>query len=577
MLKTIKKFFAFCSPLNRGRFYRSLVLGVVQAIFNVLRIPAMAVMIDAVLKGEVTDKTILLSLVILLVSIIGQSIVKYSATMLQCRGGYITCADKRIEIAEHMRYLPMGYFNENSLGKITSVATNTMENLANIATRVVMLVSSSALGTAFITLMVMIYDYRIGLVILAGLVLFYMANIVLQKKAAKISPKKLKADAALVEKVLEYLQGIPEVKSYGLTGKYAVKLEEAIKENVDVNCKMEFAFIPMTCVQSIISKMIGVGICIVSILFYLGGSMPLLHCIVMLSTSFMLTNALETMGNFSSLLRVVDLSVDQANAIMAIPPMDIDGEDKVPATRDLEMKDVTFSYEDKRIINGVSLRIPEGSTAAFVGPSGGGKTTICSLLSRFWDVDSGLVTLGGTDVRDYSIDALMKNFSFVFQNVTLFKDTIANNIRFGQPEASMDEVIAAAKKAQCHEFIEALPDGYDTIIGEDGATLSGGERQRISIARAMMKDSPIIILDEATANIDPENEKELMSAIEALTHQKTVIMIAHRLKTIQHADQIFVVDKGKIVQHGNHKELMKEDGIYRRFVDTRKQAVGWTI
>ena len=219
----------------------------------------------------------------------------------------------------------------------------------------------------------------------------------------------------------------------------------------------------------------------------------------------------------------------------------------------------------------------ENTTTAIVGPSGGGKTTITSLIARFWDVQEGKVTLGGRNVRDYSFDSLMENFSFVFQRVYLFEDTIANNIRFGRPEASMDEVIEAAKKAACHDFIMALPDGYETVIGEGGATLSGGEKQRIAIARAIMKDAPIIILDEATANVDPENEKELTEAIENLTKQKTIIMIAHRLKTVRNADQIVVIDKGKIVQQGKHDELMKEDGIYRYFITGRKQAVGWKI
>jgi len=198
-------------------------------------------------------------------------------------------------------------------------------------------------------------------------------------------------------------------------------------------------------------------------------------------------------------------------------------------------------------------------------------------MARFWDVDSGSITLGGKDVRDYSIDSLMKNFSFVFQNVYLFEDTIANNIRFGKPEASMEEVIEVAKKACCHEFIEKLPNGYNTIIGEAGSSLSGGEKQRISIARAIMKDAPIIILDEATANVDPENEKELMLAIKELTKQKTIIMIAHRLKTVRNADKILVIDSGKIVQEGKHSELIKEEGIYKRFINIREQAISWRI
>ena len=236
-----------------------------------------------------------------------------------------------------------------------------------------------------------------------------------------------------------------------------------------------------------------------------------------------------------------------------------------------------FSYERRKVIDGISVQIPQKTTTAIVGPSGGGKTTLVNLLARFWDVDAGTVTLGGRNVKDYDMDSLMENFSFVFQNVYLFHDTIANNIRFGQPDALMEKVIEAAKKACCHEFIEALPDGYDTVIGEGGASLSGGEKQRISIARAMMKDAPVIFLDEATANVDPENENDLMKAIQALTEEKTVIMIAHRLKTVEHADQILVIDHGKIVQQGTHENLMKEEGIYRNFISERREAASWKV
>ena len=279
----------------------------------------------------------------------------------------------------------------------------------------------------------------------------------------------------------------------------------------------------------------------------------------------------------SALLRVVDVSVTRAQEILDTPQMDITGEMITPENRDLAAENVEFSYEKRKVIDGISAQIPEKTTTAIVGPSGGGKTTLVNLLARFWDVDSGTVTLGGRDVKDYDMDSLMENFSFVFQNVYLFHDTIANNIRFGQPDAPMEKVIEAAKKACCHEFIEALPDGYDTVIGEGGASLSGGEKQRISIARAMMKDAPVIFLDEATANVDPENENDLMKAIQALTEEKTVIMIAHRLKTVEHADQILVIDHGKIVQQGTHENLMKEEGIYRNFISERREAASWKV
>ena len=264
-------------------------------------------------------------------------------------------------------------------------------------------------------------------------------------------------------------------------------------------------------------------------------------------------------------------------ATQQLKEMDIDGEELSPEREDITLSHVDFSYDSKPILHDVSLTIPEKTTVAIVGPSGSGKTTLCNLMARFWDVQSGSVRLGGRDVREYSYDSLIRNFSFVFQQTYLFSDTIANNIRFGKPDASMEEVQAAAKKARCYDFIMALPDGFDSVIGEAGSSLSGGERQRISIARAIMKDAPIIILDEATANVDPENEKELMEAVSELTHDKTVIMIAHRLKTVRNADKIFVVDHGKIVQQGTHEELVAVDGLYRRFVVERKRAAGWKV
>ena len=305
--------------------------------------------------------------------------------------------------------------------------------------------------------------------------------------------------------------------------------------------------------------------------------MDALTAVVMVISAFIVYASLETAGNYSALLRVVDVSVSRAQEILDTPQMDITGEMITPENRNLAAEDVEFSYEKKKVIDGVSVQIPEKTTTAIVGPSGGGKTTLVNLLARFWDVDAGTVTLGGRNVKDYDMDSLMENFSFVFQNVYLFHDTIANNIRFGQPDAPMEKVIEAAKKACCHEFIEALPEGYDTVIGEGGASLSGGEKQRISIARAMMKDAPVIFLDEATANVDPENENDLMKAIQALTKEKTVIMIAHRLKTVEHADQILVIDHGKIVQQGTHENLMKEEGIYQNFISERREAASWKV
>ncbi len=577
MLKILRKFFDFCGGENRRKFYLSIFFGVLMALFEALKIPAIVLMLDAVIRGNVTVAVIWQCLGICLVSIIGGFIVKYFNTIIQCEAGYGTAAGKRIEIAEHLRYLPMGYFNNNSMGYITSVTTNTMENLGDVATRVVMLTTQGVLTTLIIAVMLLFYDWRIGLVVLAGLLLFFLANSRMQRKSEKVSPRKIAADSGLVEKLLEYIQGIMEVRAYNMTSAQSRKLDAAISENEDCNFTLEKTFIPYMCAQNFVTKMTGVAMTLLSIWFYLEGTMDLIVCISMMICSFIVYSSLDSAGNYSALLRTVDVSVDKAREILDLQPMDTEGRDLTPKSHDIDVEDIAFSYDKRRVIDGITVHIPERTTTAIVGPSGGGKTTLCHLISRFWDVDRGCVRLGGVDVRDYSMDSLMKNFSFVFQNVYLFQDTVANNIRFGQEEAPMEKVVEAAKKACCHEFIMALPEGYDTVIGEGGASLSGGEKQRLSVARAMMKDAPVIILDEATANVDPENEKELVEAIDALTKEKTILMIAHRLKTVRHADQILVVDKGKIVQRGRHEELMQEEGIYRRFVNARETAAGWKL
>ena len=577
MFKTMKRFFDFCGKEDRNKLYLAIALGVVKAIFAALRITAIGVVVQGIIDGQMTSKHLLLALGIMLASVIGQFCVSLKTTMLQCEAGYHACAHKRIEIAEHLRYLPMGFFNRNSLGAITNVTTNTMESLADIATRIVMITTQGILTTAVIACFVLAFDWRIGLVLVGGIALYILFNAVMQRSTRPAAPRKHRADEELVTQVIEYVQGIAEVKNYSMTDDAARKLDAAITEKAGADTGLEFTVIPWVTMQNLASKLTGVAMAILSLKCYFDGTMPLLYCIMMMISALMVYESLDTMSSFTALMRNINIAVTKAKEIMDLPPMDIDGEEMTPKKRDIELRGVGFSYDRRKIIDGVSLRIPERTTTAFVGPSGGGKTTLCHLMARFWDVQEGQVLLGGRNVKDYSFDSLMRNFSFVFQSVYLFEDTIANNIRFGEPDAPMEKVIEAAKKARCHDFIVALPDGYDTVIGEGGASRSGGEKQRISIARAIMKDAPIIILDEATANVDPENETELTEAIEALTKEKTIIMIAHRLKTVRHADQIFVVDNGRIVQHGTHQELIAKDGIYKSFVEGRQEAASWKI
>lgn len=577
MLEMMKKFFDFCDQKNRRKLYTAVVLGVFDAIFGAMKIPAAFVAIGAVINQEINDRNIILVIALMLMSTAGKMIINRFSQMLQTEGGYDTCAGKRIQIAEHLRYLPMGYFNDTSLGHITSVTTNTMEQVGDIATRAIMMVLQGSITTIVIGLGMFFFDWRIGVIAVIGITVFFFWNKVTNYKVAKVADEKLESDRDIVGVILEFIQGIAEIRNYNIVALNTSRVSKAIDRKVKADITAELAAIPAVGVQMLISKLTGVVIAGASIYFYMTGSMDLVYTITMLLCSFMIFESLDAAGVYTALLKIIGKGVDLANEIMDLPQMDIDGEDIKPENRDIRLENVSFAYENRKIIDNVTLDIKENTTTAIVGPSGGGKTTITSLIARFWDVQEGKVTLGGRDVRDYSFDSLMENFSFVFQRVYLFEDTIANNIRFGRPDAPLEDVIEAAKKASCHDFIMALPNGYETLVGEGGASLSGGEKQRIAIARAIMKNSPIIILDEATANVDPENEKELTEAIENLTREKTIIMIAHRLKTVRNADQIVVVDKGRIVQKGKHDELIKQDGIYRNFVSGRKQAVSWKI
>lgn len=563
MFEILAKFFKFSGEENSKKFKLSIGIGLVEALASAMKIPAIMYILMGLIEEKSMGKYILGSLVLMIVAIVVDVICKRISSILQTEGGYNASAFMRIKIAEHLRYLPMGYFNSNSIGEIASVTTNTMEVLGDVASRVVMLTMQGILETTMIICMILIFDARIGLISLLGVIVFFVINSIMQKAGKKDSEQKVQCDTELVNQIMEYVQGISEVKSYNLLGKQAKRLNDANDACAKINTRMELLFVPYHFLQGIVTK--------------ITGTMNSVYAIGMSISAFILYSSLETAGNYSSLLHVVSVCVDKANDILALNTMDIEGREIEPKSHDIQLDHVSFSYDKRKIIDDVSMSIPEKTTTAIVGPSGGGKSTLCNLIARFWDVDEGEVSLGGINVTDYSMNSLMNNFAFVFQRVYLFADTIENNIKFGNQEATHEQVVMAAKKACCHEFISQLPDGYNTVIGEGGATLSGGEKQRISIARAIMKDAPIIILDEATANVDPENEKELMEAIDALTKEKTIIMIAHRLKTVRNADQIVVIDKGRIVQQGTHNQLMKQEGIYKRFVDSREKAVSWKL
>ena len=577
MLRTIKKFFDFCAEKERKQFYLAIFLGVFNAFFAAERIPAIYIVIKGIIEDNLSMRDAYIAVGIMISSILFQTFVSMKTTMLQTRAGYNTASIKRMEIAEHLRYVPMGYFNSEGLGKVTSIATNTMESLSGMASRCVMVVSKGVITSAVIIFSMFFFDIRIASVALVTLVLYLLGTELMIKLESNDADHFTRAQDEMVSRILEYIRGIAEIRNFNLFGSKVTNVDDSIDTFAKYSTSMETVYEIVMFFLNILNKLSGVVITLMSIAFYVNGSMTLINAIMMIVCSFMIFESLDQVGSFNGLTRAIENCVDKANEALSSPVMKIEGKEFTPDTMNLTMKNVDFSYDEKKIIDNISFEIPENTQTAFVGPSGGGKTTLTQLLARFWDVDKGSVMLGGTDVRDYSYDSLMTNFAFVFQNVYLFNDTIENNIRFGKPDASREEVIEAAKKACCHDFIMELPDGYATVIGEGGASLSGGERQRISIARAIMKDAPVIILDEATANVDPENEQKLIDAVDALTKEKTIIMIAHRLKTVRGADQIFVIDKGHIAEQGTHEELIVRDGIYKSFINDRNKAAGWKL
>ena len=575
MLTALRKIYDFAGNWQ-GVLKKSVAFSLLHSIFDMFQIAALFLILIGLTEG-MTLQIIVFTLLLLIIGILGKIYCSYISDFSQTKVGYYMCAEKRIHVGDRMKYMPMGYFNDHSLGKLTSAVTTTIGDVENNAPSVLITVVHGFVHVVVITIVMFFFDWRIGSLCCLGILLFLVCNSMMQKKSQKISLERQRAQEDLVGATLEYIQGMNIVKSFNLGGNSNQKMKQAIEESRVRNTKLETVFIPYGAAQQFVLRLISVSIMFCSILFYLQGSMTLVYCLLMCVASFLIFSELEKAGGKSFALRLIESSIDKINEIDETPIMDLSGQNITPPNMDIELKDVSFSYGEHQIFRCINLSVPSRTTLAIVRPSGSGKTTLCSLIARFWDVQSGSITLGGTDIRDYTLDKLLSNFSIVFQNVYLFADTIENNIRFGKPDASHDEVVRVAKKACCHDFIMALPQGYDTVIGESGATLSGGEKQRISIARAILKDAPIVILDEATSSVDPENESDLQAAIESLTESKTVITIAHRLKTVKNADQIVVIADGKITQRGTHEQLKMQSGIYADFINIRHKTTGWKL
>ena len=580
MIHLIRRLLDF-SGKERNALIVSFIFSLLNAIFEMLPIIAiltvLSEMFSTVDGGLMSASTVWKSFVIMLASIAGRIVFSNLSCMKRTIGSFSMCANKRLEIGERLKRIPMGYFSDNRLGDIAAAVTTTLEDIENNAVTVLEKVAGGFIHAIVIGIWLLSYEWHIGLLSFIGLGVSLLIYAGIQKAGKRLSPKRQEAQVNLVTGVLEYVQGMGVVKAFGLGETSEKGMNAAIEESADANIRLERVFSSLIGIYLTVFKLVRSSILIVAPYLLLGGEITSVKCLLLLVSSFMIYSGVEMFGSMASIARVIEASLDRLDNVLDMPVLDEQGTDIMPEHFDIELEHVSFSYGGENVIRDVSVKIPEGTTCALVGPSGSGKTTLVSLVARFWDVQEGNIRIGGYDVKEYTCDSLLRNFSIVFQNVYLFEDTIENNIKFGASDATHEMVVKAAKKACCHDFISALPEGYQTLVGEGGASLSGGERQRISIARAILKDAPIVILDEATASVDPENERELQQAIAELTKDKTILMIAHRLSTIRNADQILVLDKGCIIQQGTHQALMQQEGLYRRFVDIRKQAIGWQI
>ena len=522
------------------------------------------------------DKIIYIFILMILV-IGGRFLFSYLRAVTQESVGCEATAEQRIRLGNIFKRVSLGFFNSNNMGEISSAVTTDLSFIEMLSMNMINTVVNGYITVFVMILFLLFYCPLAGIISLSGIVLSALFLYI----AAKISDKNAsihqKAQDSIVENTIEFLRGMQTIKAFKQEGVSVQGIRKAYKNHKDVNIKIELENCPYNCLHQFVLKAASVGIIAVSAYLTYTRKMDVNIMLMMDMFSFVMFSQIEPLSNAIHVIEVVNKTLDKLEKIEKVDIIDKDGQNIELKKYDIKFSDVCFSYDKKQILNNISFYIPEGSTTAIVGPSGSGKTTICNLIARFYDVNSGVITVGDKNIKDITCDSLLKNISMVFQKVYLFNDTIKNNILFGNPNASDNEVINAAIKAHCHEFISKLPNGYDTIIGDGGATLSGGEKQRISIARAILKDSPIIILDEATASVDPENEHLIQNAISSLTKGKTVIVIAHRLATIQDADQILVIDNGDVVQKGNHLELINQDGIYKNFINIKESAEGWSI
>ncbi len=559
---------------------RSLIVGMVC---NVLKALFMAPTIVAVFwalehRDALGPDVIWQCLALLLVSVAGQYAMQYAIDITMDARGFDIFRDLRLRVGDRLKGAAMGYFSEQRLGAITTTLTTTLHQLEEFMT-ICLTGLSGGLATAVIMgIGFLLMAPPVAAITFAGIVAGLFVLRMLLRRSGAVTKRVLKAQEAMSDAVMEYARGMAVLRSFGTPADALAAAERSFEEKRAADYAQEAAAQGLLKLYALVFNLASCGVLFAACALCLTGALSLPWALTLLVASFMIYGELIAANNGAFLSKKIGNELDRVDEVCDIPKQDSTDEPLAMAGYDVEFDHVSFGYGDGReVIRDVSLRIPEGSSCAIVGPSGSGKTTLVNLIARFWDVDAGRVSIGGADVRGGTAESLLARISMVFQDVYLFNDTIESNIRFGVPEATHEQVVAASEAARCHGFISALPQGYDTILEEGGASLSGGERQRISIARAILKDAPIVILDEATSSIDPENEHDLIAALSRLTAGKTVISIAHRLNTVATADQILVLDAGRIVQRGRHGQLMEEEGLYRSFIELRRAAAGWTI
>lgn len=581
MFKTIKRIIDWC-----GEFKGKLYLGFVCSFFSHL-FAAMPVMVAAYTVGMLIDSArgrgsfdtnwIWKSLVLLLVLVGLRFLFDYLRARCQETISYKLIARDRLAIGDALKRVSLGYFQQMSTGNILSSITTGLGTMENMGIRMIDNFVGGYLNFLVIFICLLCFSPLTSLIALGAAGVSFLFLLLVSKYSTQNAPVEAQANRDMTGAILEYARGLSVVKSFGQAGASMESLSKAVGDSRNIHLKIEWGYIPSNCLHLLALKCGSVGLALAACFMGLSGQMDFSMMLIFVFFSFGIFASLEPISDSAHVLGVIDDAMNQLDALKERNYIDSEGKDIKLQQFNIEFENVDFGYDTRQILKDVSFHIPEQTSTAIVGPSGSGKTTICSLLARFYDVNAGSIRIGGYDVRELTCDSLLSNISMVFQNVYLFHDSIRANICFGKPEASEEEMIAVAKKARCHDFIMALPNGYDTVIGEGGGTLSGGEKQRISIARAMLKDAPIVILDEATANIDPENEHLIQSAISELTRGKTIITIAHRLATIEQANQILVMDDGRIVQQGTHQELIQQEGRYKHFIEIRQKAEGWKI